>query len=72
MPIKQVQFTALSTTNRTFSSVSASEHDKSEISSLEQVTLVQQGIKIRKNPLTGRLEGVPQEWCEKFNLPFEI
>lgn len=55
-----------------YSSSSASSSEQSEISILEQVTLCQQGIKIRKNPHTGRLEGVPQEWADKFNLPFDI
>lgn len=61
-----------SSSNHSVSSVSVSSSDQSEISNLEQVTLVQQGIKIRKNPHTGRLEGVPQEWADKFNLPFDI
>ena len=72
LPHQQVPLLRPSTHNRNVSSISASSEDKSEISNLEQITLVQQGIKIRKNPHTGRLEGVPQEWCDKFNLPFDI
>jgi hypothetical protein len=68
----EVIVTLRSGSRHSVSSVSVSSSEQSEISNLEQVTLVQQGIKIRKNPHTGRLEGVPQEWADKFNLPFDI
>jgi hypothetical protein len=30
------------------------------------------GIKITKNPKTGKLEGVPEEWAKNYDLPISI
>jgi hypothetical protein len=27
------------------------------------------GVKITKNPITGKLEGVPEEWVKNYDLP---
>lgn len=43
-----------------------------EVQNFHRSSFVQQGIKIRKNSVTGMLEGMPEEWCQKFNFPFRI
>lgn len=30
------------------------------------------GVKITKNPITGKLEGVPEEWVKNYDLPMNI
>ena len=30
------------------------------------------GVKITKNPITGKLEGVPEEWVKNYELPMNI
>lgn len=30
------------------------------------------GVKITKNPVTGKLEGVPEEWVNNYELPMNI
>ena len=30
------------------------------------------GVKITKNPITGKLEGVPEEWVANYDLPMNI
>lgn len=30
------------------------------------------GVKITKNPVTGKLEGVPEEWVKNYDLPMNI
>ena len=30
------------------------------------------GVKITKNPVTGKLEGVPEEWVKNYELPMNI
>lgn len=30
------------------------------------------GVKITKNPITGKLEGVPEEWVNNYDLPMNI
>ncbi len=30
------------------------------------------GVKITKNPITGKLEGVPEEWVKNYDLPMSI
>jgi len=30
------------------------------------------GVKITKNPVTGKLEGVPEEWVKNYDLPMNV
>ena len=48
-----------------------SEEDKMKLEKGEPV-MMGSGIKITKNPKTGKLEGVPKEWVDSYDLPMDI
>lgn len=30
------------------------------------------GVRIKKNPLTGEYEGIPEEWARNYDLPIKV
>lgn len=48
-----------------------SADDKQKLDRGEPV-MMGSGVKITKNPKTGKLEGVPEEWVKGYELPMDV
>lgn len=57
--------------SRSFDPRSLSKEDREKLENGKPL-MPAPGVRITKNPITGKLEGVPEEWVKNYDLPMNI